>query len=69
MSDFPRIIDDDKGTITAERRARVVRSWSYSDRKEQRKKMLMAREFAEGWYQAGKDYGAPEPDLATTRTN
>ena len=59
----PRIFDDDDGTITAEIPTRVVRSWSYENRDEQRMKMLMAREFAEGWYQAGKAYGAPEPNL------
>lgn len=60
----PRITDNDEGTIFAEIPTRVVRSWSYNGRSEQRLKMLMAREFAEGWYQAGKAYGAPEPNLS-----
>ena len=60
----PRIFDNYQDEITAEIPTRVVRSWSYSSRDEQRIKMRMAREFAEGWYQAGKAYGAPEPDLS-----
>ncbi len=59
-----RIVDDDEGTISAEIPTRVVRSWSYVNREEQRMKMRLAQEFAEGWFQAGKAYGAPEPNLA-----
>lgn len=56
----PKIIDDDHGEITAEINGREIRGWSYSDRSEQRAKMLMAREFAEGWYLAEKASAAPE---------
>ena len=48
----PRIKDDDHGQITAEIDGLEIRGWSYADRNEQRIKMLMAREFAEGWFQA-----------------
>lgn len=49
-----KIIDDDRDTITAEVDGDVVRSWEYSGPDEHREKMIMAREFAEGWYQAEK---------------
>ena len=60
-----KIIDDDNGTISAEMEAssgapvgRAVRSWMYRDDAEQRQKMVMAREFAEGWYQADNAHRA-----------
>jgi len=49
----PKIIDDDQGGITASMKGQEIRGWSYGNRDEQRAKMLMAREFVEGWYQRG----------------
>ncbi|MGB0750179.1 MAG: hypothetical protein ACPGO3_15670 [Magnetospiraceae bacterium] len=54
MISRPIVIDDDKGTVTAEFLGDEVRSWVYRDRAEQREKMIRAREFVEGWYQANK---------------
>ena len=48
----PKIIDDDAGTITAAVNGKEIRGWSYKDDAERRIKMLMAHEFAEGWFQA-----------------
>ena len=48
----PRIIDNDAGEITATVGGKEVRGWSYKDATEHRIKMLMAHEFAEGWFQA-----------------
>jgi hypothetical protein len=49
---FPKIKDNDRDEITAEMNGREIRGWSYADAQERRVKMLAAREFAEGWYQA-----------------
>jgi hypothetical protein len=51
MSD-PRITDNDAGTITATVVGKEIRGWCYRDDAERRIKMLMAHEFAEGWFQA-----------------
>jgi hypothetical protein len=51
MSD-PRITDNDAGEITAAVKGVKIRGWSYKDDAERRIKMLMAHEFAEGWFQA-----------------
>jgi hypothetical protein len=51
MSD-PRITDNDAGTITATVNGKEIRGWCYRDDAERRIKMLMAHEFAEGWFQA-----------------
>jgi hypothetical protein len=51
----PRITDNDKGEITATINGIEIRGWSYKDTGEQRIKMLLAHEFAEGWWQA-KEY-------------
>lgn len=53
-----KIIDDDNGEINAYLGEWAMRGWVYSNRDEQRLKMQMAREFAEGWFQRGK---ASEP--------
>lgn len=50
----PKIIDDDNGTVRAEVDGYEIRSWQYQSRDDQRHKMQMAREFAEGWYQADR---------------
>lgn len=46
-----RIIDNDSGEITAEVNGEEIRGWSYHTPGEQSRKMLMAHEFAEGWFQ------------------
>jgi hypothetical protein len=51
MSD-PRITDNDVGEITATVGGKEIRGWSYKDDAERRIKMLMAHEFAEGYFQA-----------------
>lgn len=47
-----KITDNDAGEITATVQGKEVRGWSYKTRGEQREKMQMAHEFAEGWFQA-----------------
>lgn len=51
---MPRIIDNDRDEIRAELDGREIRSWEYHSEGERRVKMRMAREFAEGWFQATK---------------
>ena len=48
----PCIIDNDAGEITATVNGIEIRGWSYKDDDVRRIKMLMAHEFAEGWFQA-----------------
>lgn len=50
----PRIIDNDAGEIIATVDGKEIRGWSYKNDAEHRIKMLMAHEFAEGWFQAVK---------------
>lgn len=50
----PRVTDDDKDQITVDLNGRQLRGWSYSNDAERRQKMLQAREFAEGWFQAAE---------------
>lgn len=56
----PKIIDDDRDEIRAEVGGQSIRSWEYHSEQERRVKMLAAREFAEGWYQAMKEREAAE---------
>lgn len=48
----PRITDNDKDEISATLDGNEIRGWSYASEPERRQKMLMAREFVEGWYAA-----------------
>ena len=48
----PCIIDNDAGEITATVNGIEIRGWSYKDDDVRRIKMLMAHEFAEGWFHA-----------------
>ncbi|WP_127524643.1 hypothetical protein [Mesorhizobium sp. Z1-4] len=50
----PRIIDNNRDEITATLDGKEIRGWSYATDVERRTKMLAAREFCEGWYQATK---------------
>ena len=60
MSD-PRITDNDAGDITATVTGKEIRGWSYKDDAERRTKMLMAHEFAEGWFQASRVAASSHP--------
>lgn len=48
----PRVTDNDKDEITVSLEGKELRGWSYANDAERRQKMLMAREFVEGWFQA-----------------
>jgi hypothetical protein len=48
----PRITDNDFGEITASINGEAIRSWEYRSSAEHARKMPMAHEFAEGWFQA-----------------
>jgi hypothetical protein len=50
MTDKPRIIDFDDGEITVRLDGEKLRGWSYRDDAERRTKMLLAREYVEGWH-------------------
>ncbi len=54
---YPKIVDDDHGTVYAEYEAQFVRAWGYDNRESQRLAMFKAREFAEGWFQCAKMEG------------
>lgn len=48
----PKIIDDDRDTISAVYNDKQVRSWEYHSEDERRMKMRMAREWQEGFLHA-----------------
>lgn len=48
----PRVCDNDRDEITVTLDGKEIRGWSYRDEAERRTKMLAAREFWEGWFQA-----------------
>lgn len=48
----PKVVDNDRDEITAVLDGREIRGWSYANEQERRVKMLAAREFCEGWFQA-----------------
>lgn len=48
----PKIVDDDKGEISAMLYGKQLRGWFYKNDAERRLKMQMAHEFAEGWFVA-----------------
>jgi hypothetical protein len=47
-----KVVDNDKDEITVMDGDKEIRGWSYANDTERRVKMLCAREFVEGWYQA-----------------
>lgn len=57
----PRVIDNDRDEITVTLGGKELRGWSYRDEAERRVKMLAAREFCEGWFQASERRASP-PD-------
>jgi len=44
-----RVTDNDKGEITVTHDGKELRGWSYVNDSERRRKMLLAREYVEGW--------------------
>jgi hypothetical protein len=48
----PRVVDNDRDEITVTLAEKEIRGWSYESEAERRTKILAAREFVEGWYQA-----------------
>lgn len=50
----PRVVDNDRDEITVTLDGKELRGWSYASEAERRTKMLLAREFVEGWFQASK---------------
>lgn len=54
MSANPRVTDNDKGEISVTLAGQELRGWSYKDDAERRTKMLLAREYVEG-YCDGRD--------------
>lgn len=55
----PRVIDNDRDEITVTLDGKEIRGWSYASEAERRTKMLAAREFCEGWYQASRRAAQP----------
>ena len=45
----PRVIDNDDGEITVTLDGTELRGWIYADDNTRRQKMLMARDYVEGW--------------------
>lgn len=45
----PRVTDNDRGEIAVTHAGKELRGWSYANEDERRAKMLMAREYVEGW--------------------
>jgi Lar family restriction alleviation protein len=48
----PRVTDNDKDGITVTLNGKELRGWSYASDDERRQKMLLAREYVEGWFDA-----------------
>lgn len=61
-----RLIDNDNGEITVSLAGNEVRGWSYASEDERRVKMLLAREYIEGWCD-GRDDNATEAVTATAK--
>lgn len=51
----PKVTDNDRDEITVTNAGKELRGWSYANEDERRLKMLMAREYVEGWCDGGKD--------------
>lgn len=49
-----KVIDNDTGEISVSRDDTELRGWSYASPQERRTKMLAAREYVEGWFDALK---------------
>jgi len=49
MSMQPRVTDNDNGEIHVSLNEKFLRGWSYQTDDERRQKMLLAREYVEGW--------------------
>jgi hypothetical protein len=49
MSNQPSVIDFDDGGISVRLDGKDLRVWEYRDDAERRQKMLLAREYVEGW--------------------
>lgn len=49
MPNNPRLTDNDQGEISVTFGGKELRGWSYSNDAERRQKMLLAREYVEGW--------------------
>jgi len=45
----PSVTDNDDGEIIVSLRDKEIRCWSYASDGERRQKMLLAREYVEGW--------------------
>lgn len=57
-----KVKDDDKDEIcVVQENGQSIRSWEYHSEPERRQKILMAREFVEGWYQRGKTRRDDDP--------
>lgn len=48
----PTVTDFDDGDISVRLNGKELRGWSYKDDDERRLKMLLAREYVEGWCDA-----------------
>lgn len=48
----PRVTDNDEGDIIVTLDGKELRSWVYVDDDARRRKMLLAREYVEGWCDA-----------------
>jgi len=55
----PRVVDNDRDEITVTLDGKEIRGWSYGDNPERRVKMLLAREFVEGWFQCAVHLAEP----------
>jgi hypothetical protein len=51
----PIVTDNDSGEISVTHNDKELRGWSYKDDDDRRQKMLLAREYVEGWCDARED--------------
>jgi len=50
---LPRVTDNDKDEITVALDGKELRAWSYLNEDQRCWKMILAREYVEGWYDSG----------------
>lgn len=68
MPTIPRVTDNDEGEITVSLDDKELRGWSYANDSDRRQKMLQAREYVEGWFQASETLH-PKLEAATEKLN
>ena len=65
----PRVVDDDEGIISVTLKGKELRGWVYDNDDMRRTKMLLAREYVEGWCDATDKLFSALDAIANTGTS